>query len=138
MGGEGFSDRLRLADERVAVVEMPSRILAAMLPSHGYQGFRAAPIPSGWVQMGECWVLWWRGRHAHVRCGKEGAVCVHLDTRKIWRTKDVPEASIAQGKRYAERWCVAKALPRAALARSRGPTSEYGVSRKPFIREVSN
>lgn len=33
-----------------------------MFPSHGYQGFRVAPIPSDWVQMGESWVLWWNGR----------------------------------------------------------------------------
>ncbi|MGS7873654.1 hypothetical protein [Stenotrophomonas forensis] len=93
-----------------------------MLPSHGYQGFRTAPIPSGWVQMGESWVLWWNGRQiANVRCGKDGAVRVRLDARKMWQTKDVPAATIAQGKRYAERWCAARLYPemrlRAAVAR---------------------
>jgi len=33
-----------------------------MLPSLGYQGFRTAPIPTGWVQMGERSALWWNGR----------------------------------------------------------------------------
>ncbi|MGO4718016.1 hypothetical protein AB4071_02665 [Stenotrophomonas sp. 2MCAF14_2] len=93
-----------------------------MLPSHGYQGFRTAPIPSGWVQMGESWVLWWGGRQiANVRCGKDGAVRVRLDARKMWQIKEAPAASIAQGKRYAERWCAARLYPemrlRAAVAR---------------------
>ena len=93
-----------------------------MLPSHGYQGFRTAPPPSGWVQMGESWVLWWSGRQiANVKCGKDGAVRVHLDARKMWQTKDVPAASIRQGMRYAERWCAARLYPelplRAAVAR---------------------
>ncbi|MDV9043413.1 hypothetical protein [Stenotrophomonas sp. RAC2] len=93
-----------------------------MLPSHGYQGFRTAPIPSGWVQMGESWVLWWNGRQiANVRSGKDGTVRVHLDAWKMWQTKDERAASIAQGKRYAERWCAARLYPemrlRAAAAR---------------------
>lgn len=93
-----------------------------MIPSHGYQGFRAAPIPSGWAQIGESWVLWWSGRQiANVSCGKDGAVRVHLDARKMWQTKDVSAASISKGKRYAERWCAARLYPemrlRAAVAR---------------------
>ncbi|CRD48007.1 conserved hypothetical protein [Stenotrophomonas indicatrix] len=75
-----------------------------MLPSHGCQGFRSAPPPSGWVQIGESWVLWWSGRQiANVTPAKDGGVRVHLDARKMWETKDVRAASIAQGKRYAER-----------------------------------
>ncbi|WP_223482224.1 hypothetical protein [Stenotrophomonas sp. OVS01A] len=93
-----------------------------MLPSHGYQGFRTAPVPSGWVQMGESWVLWWSGRQiANVRCGKAGVVRVRLDARKMWQTMEVPAASIAQGKRYAECWCAARLYPemrlRTAVAR---------------------
>ncbi|PZS71252.1 hypothetical protein [Stenotrophomonas maltophilia] len=93
-----------------------------MIPSHGYQSFRAAPIPSGWAQIGESWVLWWSGRQiANVSCGKDGAVRVHLDARKMWQTKDVSAASISKGKRYAERWCAARLYPamrlRAAVAR---------------------
>ncbi len=83
-----------------------------MLPLRGYQGFRTAPMPAGWAQMGESWVLWWSGRQiANVRCGRDGAVHLHLDARKMWQTKDVPAASIAQGKRYAERWCAARLYP---------------------------
>ncbi|MDV6189888.1 hypothetical protein RYH75_11545 [Stenotrophomonas geniculata] len=93
-----------------------------MLPSHGYQGFRTAPMPAGWVQMGDGWVLWWSGRQiAHVVPAKDGGVRVHLDARKMWQTKDERASSIAQGKRYAERWCAVRLYPemrlRAAVAR---------------------
>jgi len=93
-----------------------------MLASHGYQGFRTAPIPSGWVQMGESWVLWWNGRQiVNVSAAKDGGVHVRLNARKMWDTKDVRAASIAQGKRYAEHWCAARLYPelrlRAAVAR---------------------
>ncbi|MEN5285807.1 hypothetical protein ABE494_07625 [Stenotrophomonas lactitubi] len=87
-----------------------------MLPSHGYQGFRSAPPPSGWVQMGDGWVLWWNGRQiAHVTSAKVGGVRVHLDARKMWDTKNVRAASIQQGKRYAERWCAARIYPELRL-----------------------
>ncbi|WP_223879980.1 hypothetical protein [Stenotrophomonas sp. Br8] len=93
-----------------------------MLPSHGYQGFRSALPPSGWVQLRDTWVLWWSGRQiAQVSPAKERGVRVHLDARKMWQTKDVWAASIDQGKRYAERWCAARLYPemrlRAAVAR---------------------
>lgn len=93
-----------------------------MLPSHGYQGFRVAPIPAGWVQMGESWVLWWSGRQiANVSAAKDGGARVRLDARKMWQVKEARAASFAQGKRYAERWCAARLYPemrlRAAVAR---------------------
>ncbi|MBH1446608.1 hypothetical protein I5U30_00775 [Stenotrophomonas maltophilia] len=93
-----------------------------MLPMHGYQGFRSAPPPSGWVQLGDTWVLWWGGRQiAQISPAKERGVRVHLDARKMWQTKDVWAASVDQGKRYAERWCAARLYPemrlRAAVAR---------------------
>lgn len=91
-------------------------MLPAMLPSHGYQGFRSAPPPSGWVQMGDGWVLWWSGRQiAHVTPAKDGRVRVHLDARKMWEAKNVWATSIAQGKRYAERWCAVRLYPRLRL-----------------------
>ncbi|MEN5285738.1 hypothetical protein ABE494_07280 [Stenotrophomonas lactitubi] len=87
-----------------------------MLPSHGYQGFRSAPPPSGWVQMGEGWVLWWSGRQiANVTPAKDGGARVHLDARKMWETKNVRAASIQQGKRYAERWCAVRLYPELRL-----------------------
>ncbi|WP_422353035.1 hypothetical protein [Stenotrophomonas sp. AR026] len=93
-----------------------------MLPSHGYQGFRTAPIPSGWVQLGDGWVLWWSGRQiANVSLSNDGGARVRLDARKMWQIKEGRAASIAQGKRYAERWCAARLYPemrlRAAVAR---------------------
>ncbi|OBU70464.1 hypothetical protein A9K58_00490 [Stenotrophomonas maltophilia] len=93
-----------------------------MLPSHGYQGFRTATIPAGWVKMEYGWVLWWNGRQiAQVSPAGDRGVHVHLDARKMWQTKEVRAASIAQGKRYAERWCAARLYPelplRAAVAR---------------------
>jgi len=99
-----------------------------MLPSHGYQGFRSAPPPSGWFQMGDGWVLWWSGRQiAHVVPAKDGGVRVHLDARKMWETKDEWAASIGQAKRYAERWCAARLYPelplREAVARLTDSTS---------------
>ncbi|MCU1204233.1 hypothetical protein JAK25_10055 [Stenotrophomonas maltophilia] len=87
-----------------------------MRPSHGYQGFRTAPIPTGWVQLGDTWVLWWNGRQiVNVSPAKDGGVRVRLNARKMWDTKDVRAASIAQGKRYAERWCAARLYPEMRL-----------------------
>ena len=93
-----------------------------MLPMHGYQGFRTAPVPTGWVQLGDNWVLWWSGRQiAQVSPANDRGVRVHLDARKMWQTKDEWAASLAQGKRYAERWCAVRLYPemrlRAAVAR---------------------
>ena len=87
-------------------------MLLGMLPSLGYQGFRTAPIPSGWVQMGERWALWWNGREvASVTLAREGGYRLHLDVLKMWQTKNAPVASIRQGKRFAERWCAARLFP---------------------------
>lgn len=83
-----------------------------MLPSIGYQGFRTAPIPSGWVQMGDRWGLWWNGRVvASVTPAREGGYRLHLNALKMWQTKNAPVASILQGKRFAERWCAARLFP---------------------------
>lgn len=61
-------------------------------------------------------MLWWSGRQiAHVVPAKDGGVRVHLDARKMWQTKDERAASIAQGKRYAERWCAARLYPELPL-----------------------
>ena len=87
-------------------------MLLAMLPSLGYQGFRTAPIPSGWLQMGERWALWWNGREvASVTPTREGGYRLHMNALKMWQTKNAPVASIRQGKRFAERWCAARLFP---------------------------
>lgn len=67
-------------------------------------------------------MLWWSGRQiAQVTPAKDRGVRVHLDARKMWQTKDERAASVAQGKRYAERWCAARLYPelrlRAAVTR---------------------
>ncbi|WP_439450410.1 hypothetical protein [Stenotrophomonas sp. ATs4] len=96
----GDSERLSLTVDRIAAVEASSRILADMVPSHGYQGFRAAPIPAGCVPMGESWVLWWNGRQiANVSAAKDAGARVRLDARKMWQTKDVSAGSIAHPSR---------------------------------------
>ncbi|EPG2416622.1 hypothetical protein QEK82_001561 [Stenotrophomonas maltophilia] len=77
--------------------------------SSTYQGFRTAPIPSGWVQTGERWDLWWNGRSvANITPAPGRGVRLHLDARKIFETKKAFAASVSQGKRYAERWCAAR------------------------------
>ncbi len=61
-------------------------------------------------------MLWWSGRQiAHVTPAKDGGVRVHLDARKMWETKNVRAASMAQGKRYAERWCAVRLYPELRL-----------------------
>ncbi|WP_414486333.1 hypothetical protein [Stenotrophomonas maltophilia] len=93
-----------------------------MLPSHGYQGFRTAPIPSGWVQTGERWALWYNGREtAGVEPDGGPGVRLWLEGHKFWEVKEVRAANVRQAKRYAERWCAARLYPdlplRQAVAR---------------------
>lgn len=83
-----------------------------MLPSLGYQGFRTAPIPAGWVQTGERWALWWNGRDvASLTPDRAGGLCMTLNALKMWQTKSVRVVSLRQGKRFAERWCAARLFP---------------------------
>lgn len=101
---------------------MAARMLSHMLPSLGYQGFRTAPIPSGWVQMGERWALWWNGREvASLTPDRAGGLRMTLNALKMWQTKSVRLVSLRQGKRFAERWCAARLYPdlplREAVAR---------------------
>ncbi|KAA9003563.1 hypothetical protein FJU31_03990 [Stenotrophomonas cyclobalanopsidis] len=93
-----------------------------MLPSLGYQGFRTAPIPAGWVQTGERWALWWNGREvASLTPDHADALRMTLNALKMWQTKSVRVVSLQQGKRFAERWCAARLYPglplREAVAR---------------------
>lgn len=109
-----------------------------MLPSHGYQGSRTTPMPAGWVQMGESWVLWWNGRQiANVSLGMDSRARIRLDARKMWQIKEERAASIAQGKRYAERWCAARLYPqirlRAAVARLLDTTASEPIEPLPGL-----
>lgn len=101
---------------------MPSRILPSMLPMHGYQGFRSAPRPSGWVQTGERWALWYNGRETASVTPDDGpGVRLWMEGQKMWHVKEVRAANVRQAKRYAERWCAARLYPdlplRGAVAR---------------------
>lgn len=83
-----------------------------MLPSLGYQGFRTAPIPAGWVQTGDRWALWWNGREvASLSPDRAGGLRMTLNALKMWQTKNVRVVSLRQGKRFAERWCAARLYP---------------------------
>ncbi|WP_329765980.1 hypothetical protein [Stenotrophomonas geniculata] len=93
-----------------------------MRSSHGYQGFRTAPIPSGWVQTGERWALWYNGREtASVTSDGGPGVCLWMEGQKMWDVKEVRAANVRQAKRYGERWCAARLYPdlplREAVAR---------------------
>lgn len=113
---QGESERLRLTIERIAAIEMPSRMLSAMLLSHGYQGFRTAPIPAGWVQTGERWALWYNGREtASVTLDGDPGVRLRMEGQKMWHTKEARAANVRQAKRYAERWCAARLYPELPL-----------------------
>ncbi|HDS1543831.1 TPA: hypothetical protein QEL09_000162 [Stenotrophomonas maltophilia] len=87
-----------------------------MLPSIGYQGFRAASIPSGWVQTGERWALWYNGREtASVTPDGGHGVRLWMEGQKMWQVKEVRAANVRQAKRYAERWCAARLYPELPL-----------------------
>lgn len=91
-------------------------MLWAMLPSHGYQGFRTAPIPAGWVQTGERWALWYNGREtASVTPDGGPGVGLWMEGQKMWQVKEVRAANVRQAKRYAERWCAARLYPELPL-----------------------
>lgn len=87
-----------------------------MHPSHGYQVFRTAPIPSGWVQTGERWALWYNGREtASVTPDGGPGVRLWMEGQKMWQVKEVRAANVRQAKRYAERWCAARLYPELPL-----------------------
>jgi hypothetical protein len=84
-----------------------------MRSSHG---FRTAPIPSGWVQTGERWALWYNGREtASVTPDGGPGVRLWMEGQKMWHTKEARAANVRQAKRYAERWCAARLYPELPL-----------------------
>ncbi|SNT81616.1 hypothetical protein SAMN02744786_1384 [Stenotrophomonas sp. CC120222-04] len=91
-------------------------MLSHMFPSLGYQGFRTAPILSGWVQLRERWVLWWNGREVvSLTPDRAGGLRMTLNVLKMWQTRSVRVVSLRQGKRFAERWCAARLYPHLPL-----------------------
>ena len=79
---------------------------------HSSHGFRAAPTPSGWVQTGDRWALWYNGRETAsvVPDGRPG-LRLWMEGQKFWQVKDFRVASARQGKRFAGRWCAARLYP---------------------------
>lgn len=83
---------------------------------HYSQAFRIAPIPSGWVQTGERWALWYNGREtASVTPDGGPGVRLWMEGCKFWDVKEVRAANVRQAKRYAERWCAARLYPELPL-----------------------
>lgn len=83
-----------------------------MLPSIGYQGFRTAAIPAGWVLMGGRWALWYNGREtASVVPDGQPGFRLWMVGQKMWQVKEARVGSVRQGKRFAERWCAARLYP---------------------------
>ncbi|MCF3479209.1 hypothetical protein GUV60_03985 [Stenotrophomonas maltophilia] len=92
------------------------RILTAMHSPSSAPDFMIARQPSGWVQSGERWDLWWNGRSVasivpHAALGFR----VYLDARKMSQTKVVAATNVRQARRYAERWCAARLCPQLRL-----------------------
>ncbi len=109
-------ERFREVAAAFAGCATAGRILPTMLPSHGYQGARAAPTPSGWVQTGERWALWYNGREtASVTADGGPGVRLWMEGQKMWQVKEVRAANVRQAKRYAERWCAARLYPELPL-----------------------
>lgn len=94
--------------------------------------------PSGWVQSGERWDLWWNGRSvANIVPHAELGFRVYLDARKMSQTKVVAAANVRQARRYAERWCAARLCPqlrlRDAVARLVDAAPEAGAVPPPVL-----
>lgn len=106
-------ERFRQVAAAFAASATAGRILPAMHSSHG---FRTAPIPSGWVQTGERWALWYNGREtASVTPYGGPGVRLWMEGQKMWQVKEVRAASVRQANRYAERWCAARLYPELPL-----------------------
>lgn len=78
--------------------------------------FMTATRPSGWVQSGDRWDLWWDGRCvANVVPHAVLGVRLFLAARKSPQPKVVAAVNARQAKRYAERWCAARLCPQLRL-----------------------
>lgn len=57
--------------------------------SHGHRDFRAAPTPSGWLQTGERWALWYDGREtASVTPDGGPGGRLWMEGQKFWEVKE--------------------------------------------------
>ncbi len=116
------------------------RILPAMHSPFDLPEFMTVTRPSGWVQSGERWDLWWNGRSvANIVPHAELGFRVYLDARKMSQTKVVAAANVRQARRYAERWCAARLCPqlrlRDAVARLVDAAPEAGAAPPVLTRE---
>lgn len=101
---------------RISASATGARILPAMSSPFDLPDFMNVPRPSGWVQSGERWDLWWNGRSvANIVPHAELGFRLYLDARKMSQTKVVSAASARQARRYAERWCAARLCPQLPL-----------------------
>ncbi|SNT83596.1 hypothetical protein [Stenotrophomonas sp. CC120222-04] len=88
--------------------------------------------PSGWVQKGERWNLWWNGRCvASIVPHAVFGVRLFLDARKTSQTKVVAAVNAGQAKRYAERWCAARLCPQLRLRDAVARLVDTGTSSPP-------
>ncbi|CCP16646.1 hypothetical protein D7U98_00925 [Stenotrophomonas maltophilia] len=100
----------------ISVHATADRILPAMHSPSSPPDFMTATRPSGWVQSGDRWDLWWNGRCvASVVPHAVLGVRLFLDTRKSPQPKVVAAVNARQAKRYAERWCAARLCPQLRL-----------------------
>ncbi|AUI07753.1 MULTISPECIES: hypothetical protein [Stenotrophomonas] len=92
------------------------RMLPAMHSSFDLPAYMTVTRPSGWVQSGERWDLWWNGRSvANIVPHAVLGFRVYLDARKMSQTKVVAATNVRQARRYAERWCAARLCPQLRL-----------------------
>lgn len=116
---------------RISASATGARILPAMSSPFDLPDFMNVARPSGWVQSGERWDLWWNGRSvANIVPHAVLGFRLYLDARKMSQTKVVSATSARQAKRYAERWCAARLCPqlplRDAVARLVGVAPDAG------------
>ncbi|HCT28095.1 MAG TPA: hypothetical protein DIW85_18070 [Stenotrophomonas sp.] len=114
------------------------RMLPAMHSPVDLPEFMTVARPSGWVQSGERWDLWWNGRSvANIVPHAVLGFRVYLDARRMSQTKVVAATNVRQARRYAERWCAARLCPqlrlREAVARLVDVAPEAGAAPPPAL-----
>ncbi|MBN4957717.1 hypothetical protein JY411_04690 [Stenotrophomonas maltophilia] len=123
---------------RISAGATGARILPGMSSPFDLPEFMTVTRPSGWVQSGERWDLWWNGRSvANIVPHAVLGFRVYLDARKMSQTKVVAATNVRQARRYAERWCAARLCPqlrlREAVARLVGVAPETSAAPSPAL-----